>query len=349
MMATLWLKFPDEVLFSSRFSDDDKRKLENIFSTADLQSPWQQALARLRFKATEPDVRLINWHDRAPYFNWSCLARTVSGGAIQPVLAPDGGYEMQVSYKRPYLWALLASQWKIARFARPDGQKENDLAGSIALGLVLQALVLRLGAQTGHMAAWLAAPDVAPQQYRKTIRQIQAVQMRRTDMSNVWKEAFPASSGEKAPMEDLPDFFWDDAAPGPGNKATSPLAEAGKDGVWKGVSVCVGTVTGLAVAVPAVPGPAKLLALKEKYKAPLILVFRRARPETTELFSYADALVFAEGGVLSHACTVAREMSIPSVTAVGPGFYDFVGNGEKIWLSLDGGGATVKILPTLPL
>jgi pyruvate,water dikinase len=348
MMATLWLKFPDEVLFSSRFSDEDKRKLESIFSTADPQSPWSQALARLRFRAIEPDVRLIIWHRDAPYFNWSCLAGTVSGGAIQPVRAADGGYDMQISYKRPYLWALLASQWKIARFSRPYAPKKNDLAESIALGLVLQALILRLGAQAAQMPGWLAAPDVAPQQYRKTIRQIQAVQMRRTDMTSVWKEVFPTSSGENAPPEGLSEFFWDDAAPGPGNRAAQPQTETGKDGIWKGLSVCAGMVTGLAVAVPAVPEPAKLLALKEKYKAPLILVFRRARPETTELFPYADALVFAEGGVLSHACTVAREMSIPSVTAVGSGFYELVKNGEKIWLSLDGSGATVKILPTGP-
>ena len=193
-----------------------------------------------------------------------------------------------------------------------------------------------------------AAPDIAPQQYRKTIRQIQAVQMRRTDMSHVWKEAFPASAGETALPAGLPEFFWDDAAPVAGNKAAPPRTDTGKDGVWKGLSVCAGTVTGLAVAVPAVPEPAKLLALKEKYKAPLILVFRRARPETTELFPYADALVFTEGGVLSHACTVARERNIPSVTAVGPGFYELVKNGEKIWLSLDGSGATVKILPSGP-
>jgi len=343
MMATLWLKFPDEVLFSSRFSSEDKRKLENIFSTMDPQSPWSQALARLRFRATEPNIRLIDWRRDAPYFNWSCLAGVVSGGAVQAVRAPDGGYEMRISYKREHLWALLASQWRIARFLRPDAREKNDLAESIALGLVLQALILRLGAQAGQMPGWLAAPDVAPQQYRKTIRQ-----MRRTDMSNVWKDVFPASAGENAPPEGLPDFFWDDAAPVPGNKAAQPPADAGKDGVWKGLSVCAGTVTGLAVAVPAVPEPAKLLALKEKYKAPLILVFRRARPETTELFSYADAVVFTEGGVLSHACTVAREMSIPSVTAVGPGFYELVKSGEKIWLSLDGSGATVKILPSGP-
>lgn len=348
MMATLWLKFPDEVLFSNRFSDEYKQKLENIFSTMDPQSPWSQALARLRLKATEPDIRLIDWHGGAPYFNWSCLARTVSGGAIQPIRAPDGGYEMRISYKRQHLWALLASQWRIARFLRPDAQKKIDLAESIALGLVLQALILRLGAQAGQMPAWLAAPDVAPQQYRKTIRQIQTVQMRRTDMSNVWKDVFPAYSGENAPPEGLPDFFWDDATPVPGNKSAPPPTAGGKDGVWKGLSVCAGKVTGLAVAVPAVPEPAKLLALKEKYKAPLILVFRRARPETTELFAYADAVVFAEGGVLSHACTVARERNMPSVTAVGPGFYELIKSGEKIWLSLDGSGATVKILPSGP-
>ena len=49
-----------------------------------------------------------------------------------------------------------------------------------------------------------------------------------------------------------------------------------------------------------------------------ILLFRFARPNAVEKFEGASALLFSYGGVLSHACSVARERGIPAVTAIGP-------------------------------
>jgi pyruvate,water dikinase len=340
-MDTLWLKFPDEVLFSSRFSVAEKRRLEDIFSVSDSTSAWRQALDRIGLSQPGHD-RLIRWHRDAPYFNWSCMAQTVSGGAVHAV-KKDGYYQMCVSYSPNDLWALLRSQWKIARFLKPKKEQNSDIAESIALGIALQALVLRLGSNVDKMASWLAAPDSAPKEYRKTLRQIQAVQMRRTEISHVWKEAFPGDHGPEGATESLSEFFWDDNVP-----VDEPVAAVERpvsDGQWKGLSVCGGQVTGLAVAVPSAPDPAALAALKDAYNAPLILVFRRARPETTELFGHAAALLFAEGGVLSHACTVARERNIPAITGLGPGFFELIKAGEKVWLNIDGRAATVARIP----
>lgn len=341
-MATLWLKFPDEVLFSSRFSVAEKRRLEDVFSATDDASPWRQALDRIGLRQPDHD-RLIRWHRDAPYFNWSCMAQTVSGGAVHAT-KKDEHYQMCVSYKPGDLWALLRSQWKVARFLQPKKEPKSDLAESIALGVVLQALVLRLGSNVDKMAEWLAVPHAAPKEYRKTLRQIQAVQMRRTEMSHVWKDVFPGDHSPGGDADNLSEFFWDDDVP-----VDEPVAAAKQpvsDGQWRGLSVCGGQVTGLAIAVSSAPDPAALAALKDAYNAPLILVFRRARPETTELFGHAAALLFAEGGVLSHACTVARERNIPAITGLGPNFFELIKAGDKIWLNIDGRAATVARIPT---
>lgn len=338
-MTTLWLKFPDEVLTANRFRDVDKQKLEQIFSVQDEQSAWRQALTLLHLTPTDDTAKLITWYEDTPYFNWSVLLHIISGGTMQPVRTEEGKYTFTASYKMRDIWALLAVHWKIARFLKHSASDKPTLAESIALGIALQSLILRLGKDVEHMPAWLASPDKAPTQHRKTIQQIQSIQMQRTRMSRLWKEIFSASFQESEHTEDLPDFFWNDVVP----VTTTPAAQTHNEGHWKGMSVCAGTVTGLAVAMSATTTIESLLQLKTLYNAPLILVFRRARPETTEYFEHAAALLFAEGGVLSHACTVAREMNIPSLTALGSGFYDYLKNSKKLWLTINGSEATVSI------
>jgi pyruvate,water dikinase len=332
-MPTLWLKFPDDMPFPAQPSPEQKQRLEDIFSTTEENSPWNQALRLLRLAPVAG--RLIYWHLDAPYFNWSAMAKVISGGAISTVKTEHGAFAFHVSYAPRHLFALLASQWKIARFERRP-PTEDKIAESLALGLVLQSLLLRLGRDEKYLATWLAGSADIPPKYLATVKQIQAVQLQRTALSPAWQEIFPHRYGE-AP-QNLPAYFWDIppfmAAP----EKTAPPAETG---VWKGQSVCAGQVTGLAVVAT---DKTDFAALKAQHKAPLILVFSRARPETTELFGHAAALVFAEGGILSHACTVARERNIPAVTGLGDDFFKQIQSINISWLAVDGGSGTAKVI-----
>lgn len=334
-MATLWLKFPDEILLHGCFSGEKKQELEKIFSPADTASPWNKALAMIGLRPSPGQEELVRWRGDIPYFNWSCMVLTVSGGALHVARNDGGGHSLDFNIRK--LPALLSAQWNITRFLRRP--VDTGLVESIALGIVLQSLIMRLGSKAGHMAGWLASPASVPKQYKTIIRDIQAVQVRRTEMSYVWSGIFPPSEGKESVDDSLPASFWDDE---------HPVAESAvrKDDsstrVWKGIPVCAGKLTGLAVAVTGRDDMNSLRGMKVLYNAPLILVFRNARPETTELFGIADAVLFSEGGVLSHACTVAREMNIPSATGFGPAFFSVVKDSEKIWLSLDGSSVTVE-------
>jgi phosphohistidine swiveling domain-containing protein len=334
-MNELWMKFPEDILGGIHLSKAEAHAFESIFSSIS-GSPWSEALRRLRFKPTAPETRLVRWHRNTPYFNWSCMTHTVSGGAARPV-KHENGYKILISYRFRDIQALLASHWKAERFIRENGPA--DFAESIALGLALQALILRLGSGA-YLAKWLADPGKAPAKHRATLQKIHSVQMRRTQMSHIWQEAFP-SAGRENPSANLPEFFWSDSVPADIPPPQTQPAEANLSGPWKGTAVCAGRLAGLAVAAPPMPGPAELAALKQKYNAPLILVFRRARPETVALFPHIGAALFCEGGALSHACTVAREMGLPSITALGPDLYEAVKAGGMIWLEADAASGTV--------
>ena len=57
-----------------------------------------------------------------------------------------------------------------------------------------------------------------------------------------------------------------------------------------------------------------------------ILIFKRATPESTTYFSGAHAILYVEGGLLSHACCVARERNIACATRLGWGFLEELQN-----------------------
>jgi phosphoenolpyruvate synthase/pyruvate phosphate dikinase len=328
-MPILWLKFPDEALFYRQFDADEKKKLEDIFSTAGANSAWRKALVLLGVAPRQE--KLICWHKDVPYFNWCAMVRIISGGAATLIPTETGAYRFQLDYTLPRLWRMLAFQWKVARFMQKSAGTDK-LAESLALGLALQSLILQLGSDASHMATWLAQPDKAPAKYRRVLRRLQEVQMLRTGLTPAWKEIFPDKPETAAEVQNLPDHFWD--TPSENTQEKQSLSQTG---AWKGLPVCPGLVTGIAVTdmknIPVTNNP-------------LILVFRRARPETTELFHHAAALVFAEGGVLSHACTVARERNIPAVTGLGADFIDQLQSQEKIWLTVDGADGSVKITET---
>ncbi len=342
-MTTLWMKAPDEVLLFSSFTEEEKNRLERIFAADDLQSPWGKAVKALGLKnATSP--KLIYWHCDVPYFNASAMAAITSGGSIRAVRTSDEKYTLQLDKSLGRVFFLLASQWKVARFLQrhldkgyPSPQSPyGRLVEGLALGIALQSVLMRLDKNaTAHMAEWLASPEKIPRLYRKTFAQIQAIQLRRTSLSPVWRELFPARPENEESRQPLPDYFWD-APENTVERAAIPKKEAG----WKGMGIYGGEVSGRVVVVTSMSIAREVLAQE---RGAVILVFRRARPETTELFSFAKGVLFAEGGALSHACTVAREQNMPCITGLGADFFEQIAQSGDVWIFMDGATGVVEI------
>ncbi len=74
---------------------------------------------------------------------------------------------------------------------------------------------------------------------------------------------------------------------------------------------------------------------------------RTTDPAWTPLFLTAGAIVVEEGGPLSHAAIIARELGLPAVLNV-PGFLRRI-EGRSGWrLRVDGDQGTVRILDENP-
>ena len=334
MANELWLKFPDDAVTAAIPSDGGKRALESVFDAADDGSPWRAALALIGLPA--PAGPMIRWHRDVPYFNAAALAGAASAGALVPERTPDGGYRFVLRPGLTPLLALLRAQWRIARFRARMDALPGSLPLSLALGIVMQSHMIRMGAHAAHLAAYLAAPDRAPASLRPLVADLQALQMKRTALSPHWHDVI-APGADGAPGG-LPDFFWNDPPAAP-----APVAAAGQ-GPWKGLPVCAGAVAGLAVAMDRGVTPDMLATLRARYNAPLILVFRAARPQSVTFFPAAQGLLFCEGGALSHACTVARDRNIPCATALGADLWARVCGGERLWLAMDGAAGTAAVI-----
>jgi phosphohistidine swiveling domain-containing protein len=231
----------------------------------------------------------------------------------------------------------------LSRFLHRPDAKADPLVQSIALGLALQAAMLRLGGNGQDIAQWLADPPSAPAGKKAVIAQVQDIQRRRTALSPAWTALFSTRHDDDLGIV-LPDYFWDTPPETTAKSTHQHATKKDSAGPWQGTPVCPGTVTGLAVIAKDGRDAEKLAALKQQYNAKLMLVFRYARPDTVEVFEQADAVLFCEGGVLSHACTVARDMALPAVTALGTGFFEAVKDAETLWLTVDGQAGTVAVL-----
>jgi len=233
-------------------------------------------------------------------------------------------------------------QERLAERAAPDA---DEITESLALGLALQTLLMRLDAKTAaRMPQYLAAPDTAPALHRKTFAWIQALQLRRTALSPAWHALFADTQIADQPRKPKP-FYWGDPAPAVSQAAPAPAespfppAPAAQTNIFKGLPVCAGRVEAAAEVVT------RLADIPAPRSDKPVYVFRYARPETTVYFPQAGAVVFAEGGVLSHACVVARDMGIPCVTGVGEEFYARVSSaGTGLRLAADGSNGDVKII-----
>ena len=283
---------------------------------------------------------LLRWHNGCPYINWGAIVASIGCGYIKVIRSRDNGFAYESIFRLRALPAVIKSQWRTSNYLSlclqedlplPDTLDER-LLQSVALGLALLALTLRLPVQDEKQRAMaLANPSHAPRAQRKTIIQMLAIQNRRTALSPAWQELFPERRDENLPPEGL-DYFWNEpsGAVVPDKKA---IARTLSEGIWQGLPVCPGSVSGPAFFIGRVSSKqAESLSFKNK----VILVFPQARPETVSMFPFAAGLVFGEGGALSHACCVAREQGIPCVTGLGTDFIRYIQENKDLELSVDG-------------
>jgi phosphohistidine swiveling domain-containing protein len=126
---------------------------------------------------------------------------------------------------------------------------------------------------------------------------------------------------------DFPDVLRSDGVP----VSFRPQGEAG---LWRGVGVSVGVHEGRA-RVARTFEEARGLAAGE------VLVVSAIDPGWTPLFGRAGALVMEVGGVLSHACVIARELRLPAVAGVHGATRAFH-TGQR--LRVDGRAGEVRVL-----
>mgnify|MGYP001164518994 CR=1 FL=1 len=118
-----------------------------------------------------------------------------------------------------------------------------------------------------------------------------------------------------------------------GNVISESAATDETEGVYRGIPVRAGTVTGIARKIS---GPGDV----ESVGAGDIAVVDVSSPWMSVLFHRVDGLVSVSGGVVSHLALAAREYGCPMVVGVN-GLEGMDIDGKRI--ELDAGGGTVKI------
>lgn len=341
MIQTLWTAFPEDTLSAMPFDDAQQLALIDVFDLWDETSPFRRALALLDIAVPDAETDMVIFYKNRPYINATVLTNLVSGGAVKPVADEAAGYRFKTALSPVAYVRLFKLQWRLTQYLQTvltqdvPAEDEAALAESLALGLCMQALMLRLGASARqNLAAYLADPKSAPAAQRATVMQLQAVQARRTQLSPFWHKMFPKQQGAAV---EVPPYFWDH--PQDITAIVEPVTVAAGQRLFHGMPVAGGQVSGLAVIAADDTPPA------EKPADKCVFVFRYARPEAVAFYAMADAVLFCDGGVLSHACVVARAQGIPCITGLGAGFYDRMKTaGNKTWLAIDGAAATVRVI-----
>lgn len=104
------------------------------------------------------------------------------------------------------------------------------------------------------------------------------------------------------------------------------------------------TFTGWGASAGVYEGNARVITkATEPIEPGDILVARTTDPAWTPLFLTAGAIVVEEGGPLSHAAIIARELGLPAVLNV-PGLLSRLGSHNSVRLRVDGAEGTVVIL-----
>lgn len=338
MSPALWVKVSDEVGLPAELSAAEQARLASVFDSANPTSAWSRALARLGLPMPEPAPPVLRFVRGVPFFNGSLLAWVSSQGTVEPYEGQGG----EVLYRSRLglfgIFRVMRAQWRLEMSLKAFEKIEDPLEESIALGIAIQALVQRLPASSEtETAAWLAAPAAAPAPLRPTLSKLLVLQKRRNELSKAWAKLFP-SSAPPASGQDLPPHFWNEP----------PVLSQKPEVAGKGEPLLGNELRG----IPIGPGLAEgRLLLVDDHAAPFpsgdsfVLLFPKARPETTELFGRGVAVLFAEGGALSHACSVAREQGIVCVSGLGRGLVEaarlWQRERKKILVRVDGGSGQV--------
>jgi pyruvate,water dikinase len=104
------------------------------------------------------------------------------------------------------------------------------------------------------------------------------------------------------------------------------------------------TFTGWGASAGVYTGTARIITkATEPIEPGDILVARTTDPAWTPLFLTAGAIVVEEGGPLSHAAIIARELGLPAVLNV-PGLVNRLKAQESVQLRVDGDAGTVAII-----
>lgn len=308
----LWLKVADEVGIPAVLSGEEETSLALIFDAENSGSAWSLAIARLGFRQPWHLGPVLRFVGGVPFFNGSLLAAITSQGTI----TPRRGENERIIYESKLgllgIFRMMRAHWRLEVFLRSNESIADPIEESIALGLAIQSLSQRLPAK-GELdtAAWLADPASAPAALRPTIEKILRLQRRRNSLSAAWKALFPDKTPRPASTQEssLPAHFWNEPSAVKVHEPSQAESFLGRRA--KGIPICPGKTSGRLVLVEGYP--ATLPAIE----GPLVLLFPKARPETTELFHQAAAIIYGEGGALSHACSVARERGVICVSALG--------------------------------
>ncbi|MGE0614621.1 MAG: PEP-utilizing enzyme [Bacteriovoracia bacterium] len=371
-MSSLWLRFQDDTSLPENVGPVGRRKLAEIFDPRDAGSPWSRACAtfgaptaRPSPAGTGPGNSLVNWlAGEPPYVNWSAMIHAASHGSLQVVPDPKLFFTVQSAPGLGKYISLVKLQWRLEktiedclRWTPPTGESSPVASGdgihqSLLLGLAILSLTLRLPTHTEvELAHWLMEPQQAPLAARRTLELLQKLQMKRTDLSHYWLEIFPDEAGETATPPG-PLCYWLDETgtrrfpteaaghsehPMDHSRGT-PTSESPPATAWQGSPVCAGQVHGEARFIDPMRHP------PSDVEEGAILIFAKARPDSVEYFTKARAVLFCTGGLMSHACTVARERHLPCVTALGREFEALARRREKLTLELDGTRGSVKLV-----
>lgn len=314
-MTGVWVRFSEDTSLPPVLGADEKTLLEKIFSGVDPESPLQKAFRRLGLVlASQP---MLKWEGENPLFNWQAVVAVLGGGWIEAA-APDA---YRTNPTPLHLFRFLRTQWEISRYlartlkAPLPENEEDQIVESLALGFAALMLTFSLPRHDqAQLAEWLARPEKLSARLRRTVLKLRAIQSRRTKLTPAWQHLFPGTEDAGTESKD----------------ASKPARTE-----WSGIGVSGYAVVGrLHLAESGAAGTISSSV------DPVIFVFRRARPDSTTCFGKAAAVLYAEGGVMSHACTIAREENLTCVTALGVDFYEDIralaSQEEQVWLSVDG-------------
>lgn len=256
---------------------------------------WQQYFHR--FGGRFPNE--LRLEDASPLDDFSLLAQSIRALAAQP------------QHPAPSEVPEIGFPWGIRKLRQFIQQRESlRLLRSSAFGW-LRKILLESGhrhAELGHLLApedvfWLQIDEWEngePSDWKPRIaaRKMEAAR----HAEDVYPRAFAAMPGEPAPLY-------------------RPELEAGD--AWEGHCVVPGRLEGRVLVMPTFqPGP---------YPAFDILVAKHTDPGWSFLIGQARGLIVEQGGLLSHASIVARELGVPTLIGV-PNITQHLHTGELVVL-----------------